>query len=217
MEQLPSNSHSKRREPPAEKTKSIEKVVTGEVVSRKKPFFRRMSGNFFANRADVVSEHVFWNVLVPAAKNMVADGASSFVDRLIFGEGSSPRGQASSVRNIIGNSIGTYGSQNVPYNRVGNPIPGSKAQPSMSHRGRATHDFKEILIPTRVEAEAVLDQMFKLCVEYNSVTVADLYESCGITPNYTDDKYGWTDIRGSGILRVRDGFVLDLPQPTPLD
>lgn len=216
MEQLPSNSHNQRREP-AEEPKKIEKVVVGEVVTRKKPFFRRFGDTFFTTRADVVADHVFWDVLVPAAKNMIADGASSFIDRMIFGEEAGPRGRASSVIKTVAGGIGTYASNNqTPYHRINSGAP-APSSPGISYRGRATHDFKEIVIPTRPEAEVVLDNLFRRIVDYNSVTIADFYELCGITPNYTDDKYGWTNIQGSGILRVRDGFVLDLPRPEPLD
>lgn len=222
MEQLPSNSHSNRREPTPEEPKKIEKVVQGEVVARKKPFFRRMRDNLLTNRADVVADHVFWDVILPGAKILVADGASSFIDRMIFGESSTGRGRASTLIKGVTTSIGSYGGlgmqqqHQTPYHRVSSPNPGMPQQ-MMTHHGRATHNFKELLIPTRVEAEAVLDQLYKRIVEYNAVTVADLYELCGITPNWTDDKFGWTNIAGSGILRAGGGFVLDLPRPEPLD
>jgi hypothetical protein len=217
MESLPSNSHSKQREPSREEPKKIEKVVQGEVVARKKPWNRRMKDTVFQNRADVVADHVFWDVLVPAAKNMIADGATSFIARMIFGEAGN-RARSTSIIKGMTTSIGSYGGmqQQTPYHRLG-AQQSPNVPPGLSYQARATHDFKELLIPTRVEAEAVLDQLFNRIVEYNAVTVADFYELCGMTPSFTDDKYGWTDIRGAGILRAHGGFVLDLPRPVPLD
>lgn len=217
MEQPPSKSHAPRREP-EEHPKKIEKVVQGEVTARKRSWTRRLKEAFIANRADTVGEFVIWDVFIPAVKNTIVDGATSFVEMMF--DDRDPRTRSGSYRsNGPRGGHGSYGSpHHVNYNRMGNPYPGSPpVEPGMSRRGRARHDFKEILIPTRVEAEEVLDQLFRRVVEYNAVTVADLYELCGITPEYTDDKYGWMDIRGSGVIRVRDGFVLDLPRPEPLD
>jgi len=49
------------------------------------------------------------------------------------------------------------------------------------------------------------------------VTVADLYELTGIASSHTDNKWGWTELRGARAVRTRDGhFLLDLPDPQPL-
>jgi hypothetical protein len=39
----------------------------------------------------------------------------------------------------------------------------------------------------------------------------------GITGNYTDNKYGWTDIRSASVNRTRDGYALKLPKALPLN
>jgi hypothetical protein len=88
---------------------------------------------------------------------------------------------------------------------------------SISRRARATHDFDEIILPTRVEAEEVIDRMFDIVSQYETATVADLYELVGINSNYTDGKWGWSDFRGAGVSRVRNGYLLDLPRPESLD
>lgn len=87
----------------------------------------------------------------------------------------------------------------------------------MSRRGRSTHDFDEIILATRVEAEEVVDRLFDLVGRYESASVSDLYSLVGISGNFTDEKWGWTDLRGAGVERVRNGYLLDLPRPEPLD
>lgn len=86
----------------------------------------------------------------------------------------------------------------------------------MSHRARSTHDFGEIIIDTRVEAEAVIDKMFHQMEKYGQVTVSDLYDLVGITSAYTDNKWGWIDLQGTDIRRTRDGYLLKLPPPDSL-
>ena len=49
------------------------------------------------------------------------------------------------------------------------------------------------------------------------VSVADLYDLVGISGNYTDNKYGWTNLRNSDVQRVRDGYLLKLPKALPFD
>lgn len=208
--EFPSNSHSSKRAA-RDEPKKVEQIVSSEVVRRKKPLSKRFTETFVGGDARGVASYVMFDVLIPAAKDMVADAMSMGVEKMLFGDvrSSSRRGGSRS------GSSGPY----VSYNRF---APGSslgrRDEPTIpSRRARATHDFDEIILATRVEAEEVVDRLFDLVSRYESATVADLYELVGVSGNYTDDKWGWTDIRGAGVTRVRNGYLLDLPKPTPLD
>jgi hypothetical protein len=48
------------------------------------------------------------------------------------------------------------------------------------------------------------------------VSVADLYELLGVAADHTDQKWGWRTLGGASVRRVRDGYLLDLPQPEPI-
>ena len=86
----------------------------------------------------------------------------------------------------------------------------------MSHAGRATHDFGEIIFDTRGDAEIVLERMSDLISDYGMATVSDLYDFCGMTGEYTDDRWGWTSSRAFVVVRTRGGYILDLPKPSPI-
>jgi hypothetical protein len=86
----------------------------------------------------------------------------------------------------------------------------------MSRMARSRHDFDEIVLQSRTEAEEVIDRLFDLVSRYDTATVADLYELVGIQGSHTDHKWGWTDLRGADVSRTRDGYLLDLPDPIPL-
>ena len=60
-------------------------------------------------------------------------------------------------------------------------------------------------------------RMDELMDTYGLVRVADLYDLVGITGNYTDNKYGWTNIRNAEIVRVRDGYMIKMPRAVPID
>lgn len=87
----------------------------------------------------------------------------------------------------------------------------------MSRRARASHDFQEIVLRTRAEADAVIDAMMDYMHKYEQVTLSDLYDLVGIQGTFADEKWGWRDLRGAGPTRINEGYLLDLPRPEPLD
>lgn len=211
----PTNSHRAKElpaEPEPTEAKKIEPIVTGEVVRRKKPLGKRFKETFIGGDARGVMGFVVLDVLVPAAKDMAADAVSQGIEKMLFGE-------ARSTSRRPGHRPSTSQNGYVSYNRFA-PSPAQRREENtrpVSRRARASHDFDEIILATRVEAEEVIDRLFDLVSRYDSASVADLYELVGVTSQYTDDKWGWTDMRSAGVTRVRNGYLLDLPKPEPLD
>ena len=80
-----------------------------------------------------------------------------------------------------------------------------------------SYSYDDIILSTRGEAEDVLSRMDELIETYGLVRVADLYDLVGITGNYTDNKYGWMNIRNAEIIRVRDGYMIKMPRAVPID
>ena len=205
----PSNSQKSKSAPEEPKPeKNIEAVVKGDVVRRKKPLGKRFLETFGGGDANSVWEYVLFDVLVPAAKDTVADAVSQGVERMIFGEA---RSSSRRTGSRPGSSNGYVG-----YDRYSKK-PVREEPRSVSRQSRARHDFDEIILDTRVEAEEVIDRLFDLVSKYDAASVSDLYELVGISANYTDKNWGWTDIRGAGVTRIRNGYLLDLPKPEPID
>lgn len=216
MEDFPPNSHSSKLEQ-TEKTdssvggdKKIEKVITGEAARRKKPLSKRFMETFVGGDSKSVWGYVFFDVIVPAVKDMAADAVSQSIERLLFGE------TRSTSRRTGQRPSGSNGY--VSYNRFSSQASaGRREEPrTMSRQGRATFNFDEVIVPTRGEAEMVIDRLFDLVSRYEQATVSDLYELVGVSGTFTDEKWGWTDIRGAGVTRVSNGYLLDLPRPEPL-
>jgi len=42
------------------------------------------------------------------------------------------------------------------------------------------------------------------------------YELVGLDSTHTDHKWGWEELTGAGVSRIRGGYLLDLPEPEPL-
>lgn len=214
VENYPGNSHKTRA--PAEEQiepKKVEKIVTGEVSRRKKPLGKRFAETFVGGDASSVMEYVVFEVLVPAAKDTIADAFSQGIERMIFGEA------RSSSRRTGARPSGNGGFVN--YSRMSQsnnakPRNGLDEFRGPSRRARANHDFGEIILATRIEADTVLERLGDLIEQYDEASVADLYGMLGITPEHTDAKWGWGSVADAKIERVREGYVLDLPKTEQL-
>lgn len=215
MDEFPGNSKTTPKEAEKNEPKKVTKVIEGEAITRKKPLGKRMAETFVGgDDAKGVWEYILMDVLVPAAKDTVADATSQGVERFLFGEARSSSRRTGARPSGGNNGYVSYGGRS---SAPRHPAVRDEPRPAPSRRSRATHDFGEIILATRVEAEEVIDRLFDLVSKYETATVADLYELVGVTGNYTDDRWGWTDIRGAGVTRIRNGYLLDLPKPEPLD
>lgn len=109
----------------------------------------------------------------------------------------------------------------VSYNRMGRQPQRDDRPPmpqTLSRMSRARQSFDEIIIPSRQEAEEVLDRLFDLISKYDTATVADLYELTGLSSSHTDHKWGWEELRGASVGRIRGGgYLLNLPEPQSLE
>lgn len=83
---------------------------------------------------------------------------------------------------------------------------------------RSNYICDDIVVPSRAEAEKVLDVLCEAISQYGIASVADFYDAVGITSNqYTDYNYGWTNLSAAKTVPVRDGWVIVLPQPMPIN
>lgn len=205
--EFPSNSEASKKK---NENRNIERVTSSDAIRKKKSLGRQFKETFIAGDLKSSIRYVVFDILLPAARDTIWEAGSGGIEKLIFGEGRGRRRGGS----IIPQS-GPTGY--VSYNRYS--MGGSHMSPSqrvMSRMARARHDFDEIVLESRTEAEEVIDRLFDLVSRYETATVSDLYELVGLSSSHTDNKWGWTDLRGAGVSRVRDGYLLDLPDPIPL-
>ena len=202
MEDYKPNSHLSRerqKQNPPEK-KKIEKVVKGKVKAKKKNEVRKLADVFISEDAANVKSYILMDVLIPAIKKAVSDIVTNGIDMILYGEAghSKKRSLASTV------SYSKYYDE-------------PKRRDYPAARTRTGYNYDDIILESRSEAEEVLDRMSEMIDQYGMVSVADLYDLVGISGNYTDNKYGWTNIRNAEPIRVKDGYLLKLPKVLPLD
>ena len=204
----PPNSFSSKKPPEPEEEKKIERVTKSEAIRRKKGLGRKFKEVFFAADARTTGQFIIYSVLIPAAKDMIIDGVREGVEKLV-------RGDSYRRRNAPRSGPAGYVSYNtMPMRRD----PREMEQPRpLSSRARARHDFDEIVLTSRAEAEEVIERMFDIVGRYTTATVADLYDLVGVRSSHVDHKWGWSDMRGAGVVRVRDGYLLELPDIQPME
>lgn len=184
-------------------------VVTGVVTRKKKGFGEKLKETFIGGgEGESVFGYLVKEVVVPAIQDLAVDFVKKGIDKAVFGDdrGSSSR----SSRSTVSSPRTTH----VSYDR-----PGASSRSSSSRRAssrRSSTDIGIIILERKVEAEMVLDRMQEIIDDYNEVTVADLYDALNQSSNYTDNKFGWDNLDGADIRRVREGWQLILEEPEAL-
>jgi len=199
----PNNSHTARERKPEGSSppdKKLEKVVSGETKTRKKSEVKKFANIFVPEDVENVKSYILIDVIVPGIKNAIADAVSI----MLFGEagrlgGRNNKGSRASYQRY-------YDDRRDDRRDYGRP------------RAVSGFDYDDIVFDTRGDAALALDQMESAINQYSLVSVADLYDLAGITcRSYTANKYGWTDLRGAKVVRVRDGYILELPRTVQIN
>ena len=199
------NSHKYKAEQAAKQNeqheKKIEKVVSGTAKTKKKSEMSKFKDIFISEDASNVKSYVLMDVLIPAMKKAISDIVTTGIDMILYGEEGESRRRAPSER--------------VSYRRYYD----QRDDRSIDRvRTRTGYSYDDIIVDNRGEAEEVLSRMDELIDQYGVVSVGDLYDLVGLTGNYTDQKYGWTNIRTAKPERLRDGgYVIKLPKALPID
>ena len=199
------NSHKYKAEQAAKQNeqhkKKIEKVVSGTAKTKKKSEMSKFKDIFISEDVSNVKSYVLMDVLIPAMKKTLLDIVTTGADMILYGDERGSRQRAPSER--------------VSYRRCYD----QRDDRSIDRvRTRTGYSYDDIILTNRGEAEEVLSRMDELIDQYGVVSVGDLYDLVGITGTYTDQKYGWTNIRTAKPQRLRDGgYMLMLPKALPID
>ena len=179
-------------------SREIQKVEKVKVV-QKETVAKKTVTRFFGGDPKDVAMYTLRDVLLPALKETLLDIICKGSERLIMGD------NAPINRNFRRHNgrIDQYTSYNSMYDG-----------PSRLNvnRARSRYDFADILIDSRPKAEDILSRMNDLLDNYGVVRVSDFYNEVGVTGVYTDQNWGWTDLRGSSVRQVRGGWVIEMPQ-----
>ena len=173
----------------------VEKIVTGKVITKKRTGLRKFTDEFISDDAKNIKSYVIKDVIIPALKKVISDIVRDGIDMILYG-GTGDSGRRSNVDRISYRNY--YDSRS------------SVRRDERSYG--SVYDYDDIVLATMGEARDVLSRMDELIDTYGMVSVADLYDLVGISGNYTDNKYGWTNLKTARITRVRDGYRIEMPR-----
>ena len=146
-----------------------------------------------------IKSYILMDVLIPTIKRAISDIVCNGINMLL-GENSrtknGPQGTKVSYRSY-------YDQQNY-------------RQDYARPRAQSPYSYDDIVFSSRGDAEEVLSRMEELLDHFDVVSVADLFDMAGVSCNYTDNKYGWTNLQDARVERVYDGYVIRLPRATNL-
>lgn len=194
------NSHKyKAEQTELAERKKTGKVVTGKVKTKTNEV-RKFTDIFITEDVQNVKSYILMDVLVPAIKKAINDIVSDGISMLLWG------GTNRNKKSSTNSSYVSYSSYSDRRDDRREPV-----------RAQVGYHYDDIILESRAEAEEVLTRMDELISMYGVASVADLYDLVGISCNYTDNKYGWTNISRAEPVRVRDGYMLKLPKAVQIN
>lgn len=201
-EEYKPNSHrskEKRENPSPAAEKRTEKVVAGNVKQRKKSGLSKAGSMLAPGDVESVKDYILMDVLVPSIKRAISDIVCNGI-KILLGEP------------VQSNKSSAPGAR-VNYRQY---YPVEERRDYARPRAQAQYSYDDVIFDNRGDAEEVLYRMEELLERFDVVSVADLFDMAGISSNYTDNKYGWTDLRSARVERVHDGYRINLPRATIL-
>lgn len=190
--------------------KHVERVVVSEVIIQKKSIGRKLKDIFIAADFKTVLRYVASEVLLPAARNMIVDGSTKGVERLLYGESAIRR------RNYGSGPRVTYNNPIHRSNYRDSPYASSRNAPPVSPEPRSLHGRDNFILSTREEAEIVLERMNDIIDTYEVASVADLNQLVGLPTTHVDNTWGWIYLSDVQIRQIREGYLIDFPPAEPI-
>ena len=178
-----------------------EAVVTGEVTKCKKPLLKRLTEYFINPDIDDIPKWLFTSVVVPAVCDAIVEAVENLFDQGLGGGYS---------RRVRGRQMKERSSLDDDYTRYSR-----QQKPAPRDYGKSSEvDF---VVMGRADAEAAADKLYYLLNKYDQVRVADYKDAVDLSPQYTDNNWGWTTLPDKLVRRAHGGgYYLDMPRPKQL-
>lgn len=182
--------------------KRVEKVIQGTAVPAKRSFGKKFAEIFLGDDISSVKEYLFYDRIVPGIKEMILTG----IEMMLFGGD-----------RVIKRNYNPSKASYVSYNKMYASSPSRRERDARNERPNSAMQLTDYIFESKGEAMEVLDTLTELIDVYDQASVNDFYDAIGVTGDFTDANYGWTELGNASIRRVRGGgYILDLPRPVLL-
>lgn len=200
MDDFKGNSNASKMKQEKQPEQRVTEAVTNKVTVRKENELKKFGKQFISEDAKTVRGHIVDSVVVPGIQRLVVDVVTKSIDWIIYGvRGSSKNNNGGFYRDV----------HYTNYNRSGS----NYSQIPRSTEKSSQHSFNNYYFDNRGEAETVLSRMRDIIERYGMVSVADFYDLISQRHDYTDNKYGWRDLKSAQVDRTRDNdFIISFPR-----
>lgn len=186
--------------------KVVVPVTTG--VIKKKSLW----DTFLTEDWSKIKQYVVSDVIMPNIKRSIDEIVSNTVHMILY-KGEPPKRTpgvfgVESSRIQYGSFFGNGGPSRTP--------PTTNGKTANEKFNSSVYGYENIVIPTKGDAEAVLQTLEELISVYGKASVNDLYSAVGITGNYTDSNFGWVNLSTAYTQRAGGGYVLVMPKAKQL-
>lgn len=177
---------------------TAEPVAVG--LKKNKPFSVKIIDALFSQKFDQALDYTKNSIIAPGIKKIIFDAVIGALSMAIFGD-----------------TRGTYLGRDIYGGRTGgrgyDTVYDASRRFDNRQRRRSSTDVSDIYFEYREDAERVLDRLNADIEKYGTVRVADLYSAAGVTGNsiWTDNNFGWFNLKGVRPYPSPDGWYLDLP------
>lgn len=195
----PSNSFKSKEEGESKDDRHIVKsVVKGNVQQGRKGIPQLIRETFTPGDISDVKTYIIQDVIVPSIKTALSDVIKNGSDILLFGESRNHRSDVPAAR--------------VSYGRYYEDKSRRDTRRIEDTTRRPPLDYNNISFDRKEDAEIVLSTMDDMIATYDVVRVSEFYDLCGITPEFTDNKWGWTNIVTAKIVYDRGKYYIRMPK-----
>lgn len=172
-------------------------VKKDQIVTVKKTWLSRFMDSFISEDAKDIGDYILNDLIIPGIKDTVL----STIERA-FGYSGDRRYRSDKRDDRERVSYSSY------YR--------SSSRRDEPKRRRIEEDekvdYRNIVLRNREDAEDIADKMNYYIHEYDSVSVAMLFDLIDMPGRYTDNNWGWTREGDIRVRRVRNGYLIDVPE-----
>ena len=189
----------------------------GAVQMKKKSKVGRFFGYFVPDDIESVGSYIFHEVLTPLIRSAII----GTVEELVYHDGQRGGRARSFTGTASYENYGRYANRGRNYRYWGSSDYSRYDRPSYSKEESKPNVFlfKDFGQNARKKAEEAAMEMEACLNKYHIVRVLDYDDIVRIPGEPNDHRWGWTDLDGMDVRRLRDGsgYELVLPKPMPID
>lgn len=160
----------------------------------------------FAADLQEIGATLFEEYISPNIKDIIGAVFTNLIEQLLWGDSHRPTNRRFSQDRRDYSAISRRSTR--PVRRMGSSRDSVRASST-----RRSFVVETVIFDDRHQAELVLEELLERTYEYGWTTVGDFYALSGVTASHTDELYGWFDLGRANVSRIRDGWVLRLPDP----